>query len=84
MIPIAETLKECVTTVLTYASLKVIPQARSTIVNLGRMDSQAAVGRRLDGQHVVEEFGAGDHPVFAVASDLVEIVSRYSQTRRSS
>ena len=83
IIPIAETLKECGATILTYAPLKVIPQSRFTIVNCGRMDSQVAVGRRLDGQHVVEEFGAGDHPVFAVASDLVEIVARYNQTRRA-
>ena len=83
IIPIAETLKECGATILTYAPLKVIPQSRFTIVNCGRMDSQVAGGRRLDGQHVVEEFGAGDHPVFAVASDLVEIVARYNQTRRA-
>jgi len=84
MIPIAETLKEAGASILTYAALKVVPQSRFTIINSGRMDAQVAVGRRLDGAHVVEEFGAGDHPVFAVASDLVKIVARYSQTRRSS
>jgi hypothetical protein len=84
MVPIAETLKAAGATILTYAPLKVTPLSRFTIINCGRMDSQVAVGRRLDGQHVVEEFGAGDHPVFAVASDLVEIITKYSQTRRSS
>ena len=82
MIPIAETLKEAGATILTYSPLKVVPQARFTIINFGRMDAQVAVGRRLEGTHAVEEFGAGDHPVFAVASDLVEIVTRYSQTRQ--
>lgn len=84
MIPIAETLKANGATILTYAPLKVVPQSRFTIINCGRLDSQVAVGRRMDGVHVIEEFGAGDHPVFAVASDLVEIVTRYSQTRRTS
>jgi hypothetical protein len=83
-IPIAETLKTSGATILTYSPLKVVPQSRFTIINCGRMDSQVAVGRRMDGVHVIEEFGAGDHPVFAVASDLVEIATRYSQTRRSS
>lgn len=83
MVPIAETLKAAGATILTYAALKVVPQSRFTIINSGRMDAQVAVGRRLDGAHIVEEFGAGDHPVFAIASDLVEIVTRYSQTRRS-
>jgi hypothetical protein len=84
MIPIVESLKEAGAMILTYSALKVVPQSRFTIINSGRMDAQVAVGRRLDGEHVVEEFGAGDHPVFAVASDLVDIVTRYSQTRRSS
>ena len=84
MISIAETLKASGATILTYSPLKVVPQSRFTIVNCGRMDSQVAVGRRMDGVNVIEEFGAGDHPVFAVATDLVEIVTRYSQTRRIS
>jgi hypothetical protein len=83
LIPIAQQLKEAGATILTYSPLKVVPQSRFTIINFGRMDAQVAVGRRIDGKHVVEEFGAGDHPVFAVASDLIEIVSRYSQTRRA-
>jgi len=83
MVPIAETLKTAGATILTYSPLKVVPQSRFTIINCGRMDAQVAVGRRVNGEHVVEEFGAGDHPVFAVASDLVELVTRYNQTRRN-
>ena len=82
LIPIAETLKKSGASILTYSPLKFVPQSRFTIINHGRMDAQVAVGRRMNGEHVVEEFGAGDHPVFAVASDLVELVTRYSQTRR--
>jgi hypothetical protein len=54
-----------------------------TMIKVGCMDAQVAFGRRLDGSHVVAELGAGDHPAFAVASDVVEVVTRSSETRRS-
>jgi hypothetical protein len=79
---ITEDLKSHGATILTYEHLKVTPLSRFTIVNHGKMDSQIAIGRRVDGLHAIEEFGAGDHPVFAVAKDLIEIVIRYNQTRR--
>lgn len=84
MIPIAESFAELGATIHTYSFLKMVPQSRFTIINCGRMDARIAVGRRMNGDHAIEEFGAGGHPVFAVASDLVELIARYNTTRLNS
>jgi len=65
--------------IISYEILNYIPQSRFTIINKGRMDSQVAFGRRIKDQHVIEEFGNGSHPVFALANDLVEIVSQVQE-----
>lgn len=64
--------------VCVYPQLQYVPLSRFTIINLGRMDAQVAVGRNISGTHVIEEFSAGTHPVFAVANDLVEVITRIS------
>lgn len=60
--------------VISYSALGHIPASRFTIINSTSGTSAAiAVGRQVDGTHVIEEFPVGD-PVFAMASDLVEIL----------
>jgi hypothetical protein len=61
--------------IISYESLNYTPQSRFTLINKGRMDSQVAFGRRIKDQHVIEEFANGEHPVFALANDLVEILN---------
>ena len=65
--------------IITYEELGYVPTSRFTIVNDGRGDSHVAVGRRIDGKHVIEEFSLGSHAVFSVAKDLVEILRKRSQ-----
>jgi len=62
-----------------YPDLQLIPKSRFTIINMGRHDSQVAVGKSIRGKHLIEEFSIGEHPIFFVANDLVEVVMRYNQ-----
>jgi hypothetical protein len=48
--------------------------SRFTIVFLGRDGSRVAVGRASGDTHVIDEFDAGAHPAFYLASDLVTLV----------
>lgn len=65
--------------IFSYDSLDYVPQSRFTIIHKDRFDAQVAIGRKdkLNGKHVIEEFALGEHPVFAVANDLVEILKRF-------
>lgn len=74
--PLAEELAREGATIYAYEQLNYVPQSRFTIINKDRMDAHVAVGRRIKDKHVVEEFCVGDHPVFAVANDLIEIIQR--------
>lgn len=60
-----------------YPELGYVSKSRFTIVKQGRMDAEVAIGRNIHGVHVVDEFGAGDHPAYALAEDLTEIVAHY-------
>lgn len=64
--------------IYSYESINYVPQSRFTIIHKDRFDAQVAIGRKdkLNGKHIIEEFALGEHPVFAVANDLVEIVKR--------
>ena len=77
MIPLAKELQQAGADVFCYEALNYLqPESRFTIINWGRMDMHVAVGRRVNNKHVIEEFSVGQHPVFSVAKDLVEILSR--------
>ena len=59
-----------------YDQVNFVPQSRFTIIRHGRSDSVVAIGRNVDGVHVIEEFAVGAHPAYALASDLVDLVER--------
>ena len=82
-IPLCEELEKEGGKILTYPRLKLVPQSRFTIINEGRMDSQVAVGRRIKEKHCIEKFAVGEHPVFALAMDLVEVIASYNDSRRN-
>jgi hypothetical protein len=65
--------------IFTYEQLHYTSQSRFTIINKDRMDAHLAVGRRIGNVHVVEEYSVGQHPVFAIANDLVEVIMRLNQ-----
>lgn len=53
--------------------------SRFTIAFYGRDGSKVAVGRTKANQHVVEEFGSGEHPAFYLAHDLVKFAKAVSE-----
>jgi len=65
--------------VFTYEKIGHVPSSRFTIINDGRMDAAVAIGRQIDGVQVIEEFAEGQHPAFAIAEDLTEIIRKLSQ-----
>ena len=54
------------------------PSARFTIVRTGREDAQVAIGRNLDGDHAISVYSAGRDSAFALAEDLVDVITRAS------
>jgi len=64
--------------VLTYPELDYTPQSRFTIINEGRMDAQVAVGRKVKDSHKIVEASVGEHPMFFIANDLLQIVTRFN------
>ncbi|MDP3025733.1 MAG: hypothetical protein Q8O10_09395 [candidate division Zixibacteria bacterium] len=65
-----------------YPELEYVPESRFTIIRKGRMDAQVAVGRKIGSKHVIEEFSAGQHPVFSIANDLTEILMQFNRWKR--
>ena len=62
--------------IVAYPALQYVPNSRFTIINDNKMDARVAIGHQVKGVHVIEEFAAGDHPVFWVAKDLVEVIRK--------
>jgi hypothetical protein len=81
-IPLSQNPRAAGADVCLYPQLEYTPQARFTIVRLDRMDASVAVGRNIGGSHMIEEFSNGAHPVFAVAQDLIQILTRFNRHAR--
>jgi hypothetical protein len=80
-IPLSRELKESGAIVHTFQEIEYIPESRFTIINRGRMDAQVAVGRSKGQIHTIEEFSQGQHPVFHIANDLINILSKFNAVR---
>ncbi len=63
--------------IVLYGSSGHSPKARFTIVGHGRDGSRVAIGAQKDGRHVVYEYSAGEHPAYAIAEDLAQIIIGY-------
>lgn len=50
------------------------PKSRFTIAHVDRDGSRVAIGRPVGELHVIDEFAAGVHPTYHVASDLISLV----------
>ncbi len=81
-IPLTEELEQAGAQILSYEHLNYVPQSRFTIINKDRMDAYVAVGRWINDRLVIEELALGQHPVFSVANDLVEIILRVAANRK--
>lgn len=81
-ISLSQELESAGAQVYTYPELEYVPQSRFTIINKGRMDAQVAVGRRYGEKHVIERFSLGEHPIFSVADDLVNLIIRFYECKR--
>jgi hypothetical protein len=75
-IPLTNELAKLGAEIHTYARLGYDPRSRFTVVRLGRSDAAVAIGRNINGVHTIETYDVGEHPVFALAEDLVEIARR--------
>lgn len=73
-----EDLSEAGAEVITYPDLDFVPSSRFTIVRYERADAEVAIGRTIDGVHVIEEFRVGEHPAYALADDLVRLTRQIS------
>lgn len=79
-IPIANELADLGARICTYGELKYTPASRFTIINHGR-DAHVAIGRGSKGEHIVREIASGQDPLFALANDLADIVTKLSDAR---
>ncbi len=80
-IPLSEDLRSDGAEVHYYPALGYVTQSRFTIVNTGRSDSRVAIGYGVREGHRVDEFRAGEHPAFHLASDLHEVLKRVAATQ---
>ncbi|MCW3106589.1 MAG: hypothetical protein JWQ09_1095 [Segetibacter sp.] len=69
--------------IIEYSNLNYQPQSRFTIVQYGRNDAKVAIGKTYSKYHLIEEFHNGDHPLFHVAQDLVNILIKANETGRN-
>jgi hypothetical protein len=79
----ANELKEKGASIVEYNHLNFEPQSRFTIVQYGRNDAKVAIGKSYKKYHLIEEFENGDHPLFHVAQDLVNILIKANETGRN-
>ena len=65
--------------VYTFCELQYTTKSRFTIINKDRMDAQLAVGLSSKQRHCIEEFSEGQHPVFAIADDLINLIVEFNR-----
>ena len=63
--------------IMLYGDSKHSPKARFTIIGYGRDGSSVAIGAQKNGKHVVYEYSVGEHPAYAIAEDLAQVISGY-------
>jgi hypothetical protein len=69
--PLSDELKAAGAEVVVYGQKGLEPRSRFTIIGYGKEGSRVAVGTKRKGRQVVYEFDTGEHPVCALAEDLI-------------
>lgn len=64
--------------IFTYGETGYIPTTRFTIVKAGRIDSKVAIGKKVRGKHLVEEFSAEDGYPLHIAKDMSNLIMKYN------
>jgi hypothetical protein len=77
----AAELEENGAVVVEYSDINYEPLSRFTIIHYGRNDSRVAIGKTNNKHHVITEFQSGEHPLFYVALDLVNILIRQNENK---
>lgn len=78
-IDLSNKLKEQGAEVFTYQFSQHIPRSRFTIMNFERDGARVAIGVGQNGKHVIQEFQSGEHPLYAVAEDVVKFIQGYNR-----
>ena len=73
-IPLTGELQNAGATIVYYEDYNHVPRSRFTIIDFEREGARVAVGVNEDGNHVIQEFRSGTHPIFAVCEDLAKFV----------
>jgi len=66
-------------TIVTYDKLGFVPQSRFTVVRAGREDAEVAIGRSIKGVHTIATYSNGEHSVFALAQDLINVATKVNE-----
>ncbi len=82
-IPLSTELRSFGAEVHLYPELDIVPASRFTIINVGKHDSEVAIGRSINGVHTIQQARIGHDPLYAVAADLVAIVTRLERCRNA-
>lgn len=69
--------------VYTFSELQYTTKSRFTIINKDRMDAQLAVGLSRRQRHFIEEFSQGEHPVFTIADDLINLIISFNKFKNN-
>jgi hypothetical protein len=83
-IPLSTELRSLGAEVHVYPELDLTPASRFTIRNVGTYDSEVAIGRSINGVHTIQKARIGHDPLYAVAADLLAIVTRLERCRNGS
>jgi hypothetical protein len=80
-IPISNELRDHGARVVTYSELGYVPKSRFTIIDYERDGARVAIGQRIAGRHIIEEFDSRSHPLFSVAEDLIKLLCAYDERK---
>jgi hypothetical protein len=79
-IPLAEELRKAGAKVVIYGDLNHTPRSRFTIVDYCRDGARVAIGAKVNGKHVIEEYTSGSH-AFGVAEDFIRMLERCDEVK---
>lgn len=69
--------------IITYKELGHVPKSRFTIVDFDRHGSRVAIGAKINGTHVIQEFENGPDILFAITEDLVKLLIGFQEYKNN-
>jgi hypothetical protein len=80
-IRVSDELRAAGARVVTYSELGHVPKSRFTIIDYEKDGARVAIGQKIGGTHIIEEFEGRTHPLFSVAEDLVKLLCAYDERK---